>query len=118
MRIAMVGTGYVGLVSGACFSEFGTDVVCVHKDAGKIERLERGGIPIFEPGLDALVASTREAGRLSFTTALQAAIHGADAVFLAVGTPTGRTGGEPAPPYVNDTVRGVAGEPNRPPGVG
>src|SRR3546814_14202631 len=97
MRIAMVGTGYVGLVSGACFSEFGTDVVCVDKDAGKIERLERGGIPIFEPGLDDLVASNREAGRLSFTTDLQAAIHGADAAFLAVGTPTGRTGGEADP---------------------
>src|SRR3546814_17574848 len=102
MRIAMVGTGYVGLVSGACFSEFGTDVVCVDKDAGKIERLERGGVPIFEPGLDALVASNREAGSLSFTTDLQAAITGADAVFTASGPPTGRPGGEAHPTPVYD----------------
>src|SRR3546814_5742456 len=90
MRIAMVGTGYVGLVSGACFSEFGTEVVCVDKDAAKIERLEGGEIPIFEPGLDVLVASNREAGRLRFTTDLAAAIDGADAIFIAVGTPSRR----------------------------
>ena len=108
MRIAMIGTGYVGLVSGACFSEFGTEVVCVDRDAGKIERLERGEIPIFEPGLDVLVANNREAGRLTFTTDLAAAVAGADGVFSAVGTPTGRTGGEADLSYVYDAVREVA----------
>lgn len=88
MRIAMIGTGYVGLVSGACFSEFGTDVVCVDKDAGKIDRLLDGVMPIYEPGLDALVEKNVAAGRLSFTTDLDAAVKGADAVFIAVGTPT------------------------------
>lgn len=109
MRIAMVGTGYVGLVSGACFSEFGTDVVCVDKDAAKIARLEKGEIPIFEPGLDVLVANNRAAGRLSFTTDLAAAVAEADAVFIAVGTPTGRTGGEADLSYVYDAAREVAG---------
>ncbi|MEQ8354216.1 MAG: UDP-glucose/GDP-mannose dehydrogenase family protein [Kiloniellaceae bacterium] len=108
MRIAMVGTGYVGLVSGACFSEFGTDVICIDKDAGKIERLEQGEIPIFEPGLDVLVANNRAAGRLSFTTDLAKAVAEADAVFIAVGTPTGRTGGEADLSYVYDAVREVA----------
>ncbi|GAB4392212.1 MAG: UDP-glucose/GDP-mannose dehydrogenase family protein [Kiloniellaceae bacterium] len=108
MRIAMVGTGYVGLVSGACFSEFGTDVVCIDKDASKIERLKQGEIPIFEPGLDVLVANNREAGRLSFTTDLPGAVAEADAVFIAVGTPTGRTGGEADLSYVYDAVREVA----------
>jgi UDPglucose 6-dehydrogenase len=88
MRIAMIGTGYVGLVSGACFSEFGTDVVCVDKDAGKIERLLEGGMPIYEPGLDTLVEKNVAAGRLSFTTDLTEAVKGADVVFIAVGTPT------------------------------
>ncbi len=109
MRIAMVGTGYVGLVSGACFSEFGTDVVCIDKDAGKIARLENGEIPIFEPGLDVLVANNRAAGRLSFTTDLATAVAEADAVFIAVGTPTGRTGGEADLSYVYDAAREVAG---------
>ncbi len=108
MRIAMVGTGYVGLVSGACFSEFGTQVVCVDKDASKIERLNAGEIPIFEPGLDVLVTNNREAGRLTFTTDLAGAVAGADAVFIAVGTPTGRTGGEADLTYVYDAVREVA----------
>ena len=88
MRIAMIGTGYVGLVSGACFSEFGTDVVCVDKDAGKIERLLEGVMPIYEPGLDTLVEKNVTAGRLSFTTDLAEAVKGADVVFIAVGTPT------------------------------
>jgi len=88
MRIAMIGTGYVGLVSGACFSEFGTDVVCVDKDAGKIERLLEGIMPIYEPGLDTLVGKNVTAGRLSFTTDLAEAVKGADVVFIAVGTPT------------------------------
>jgi len=93
MRIAMIGTGYVGLVSGACFSEFGVSVTCVDKDAGKIERLKCGEIPIFEPGLDQLVAGNAAAGRLSFTTDLNAAVDGADAVFIAVGTPSRRGDG-------------------------
>ena len=84
MRIAMVGTGYVGLVSGACFSEFGVDVVCVDKDAAKIARLKGGQIPIFEPGLEALVESNAKDGRLKFTTDLASAVNGADAVFIAV----------------------------------
>ncbi|MES2335565.1 MAG: UDP-glucose/GDP-mannose dehydrogenase family protein [Pseudomonadota bacterium] len=93
MRIAMIGTGYVGLVSGACFSDFGHDVVCVDRDAGKIERLNRGEVPIFEPGLEALIARNTAAGRLSYTTDLAAAVDGAEAVFIAVGTPTRRGDG-------------------------
>ena len=100
MRIAMIGTGYVGLVSGACFSDFGHDVVCVDKDAAKIERLKRGEVPIFEPGLEALVAKNSAAGRLSFTTDLVAAVDGADAVFIAVGTPTRRGDGHADLSYV------------------
>jgi len=93
MRVAMIGTGYVGLVSGACFSEFGVSVSCVDKDAGKIARLQRGEMPIFEPGLDQLVAGNTAAGRLAFTTDLNAAVTGADAVFIAVGTPSRRGDG-------------------------
>ncbi|MBY0350977.1 UDP-glucose/GDP-mannose dehydrogenase family protein [Tabrizicola sp.] len=93
MRIAMIGTGYVGLVSGACFSDFGHDVICVDRDAGKIERLNRGEVPIFEPGLEALIAKNTAAGRLSYTTDLAASVDGAEAVFIAVGTPTRRGDG-------------------------
>jgi UDPglucose 6-dehydrogenase len=93
MRIAMVGTGYVGLVSGACFSEFGVEVACVDQDEAKIRRLEMGEMPIYEPGLEQLVAANRAAGRLSFTTDLGAAVSGADAVFIAVGTPSRRGDG-------------------------
>jgi UDPglucose 6-dehydrogenase len=93
MRIAMIGTGYVGLVSGACFSEFGVSVVCVDQDRAKILRLERGEMPIFEPGLEQLVGANRAAGRLAFTTDLNAAVSGADAVFIAVGTPSRRGDG-------------------------
>ena len=100
MRIAMIGTGYVGLVSGACFSEFGVSVTCVDKDTGKINRLKGGEIPIFEPGLDQLVASNAAAGRLSFTTDLNAAVNGADAVFIAVGTPSRRGDGHADLSYV------------------
>jgi UDPglucose 6-dehydrogenase len=100
MRIAMIGTGYVGLVSGACFSEFGVTVTCVDQDAGKIERLQRGEIPIYEPGLDHLVASNAAAGRLSFTTELAPAIGEADAVFIAVGTPSRRGDGHADLSYV------------------
>ena len=90
MRVAMIGTGYVGLVSGVCFSDFGHDVICVDKDAAKIEKLERGETPIYEPGLEALMAKNVAAGRLSFTLDLKSAVAGADAVFIAVGTPTRR----------------------------
>ena len=92
MRIAMIGTGYVGLVSGACLSEFGHEVVCIDKDASKVETLCAGGIPIFEPGLDEVVATNAKAGRLSFTTDLAKGVAGASAVFIAVGTPTSRHG--------------------------
>jgi UDPglucose 6-dehydrogenase len=100
MRIAMIGTGYVGLVSGACFSDFGHDVVCVDKDVAKIERLSRGQVPIFEPGLEELIAKNVAAGRLTFTTGLEAAVDGADAVFIAVGTPTRRGDGHADLTYV------------------
>ena len=93
MRVAMIGTGYVGLVSGACFADFGHEVICVDKDAGKIDRLNDGGIPIFEPGLDKLVADNVAAGRLSFTLDLKKAMAGAEAVFIAVGTPSRRGDG-------------------------
>jgi UDPglucose 6-dehydrogenase len=93
MRIAMIGTGYVGLVSGACFSDFGHDVVCVDRDAAKIRRLQAGEVPIFEPGLEDLLAKNTAAGRLSFTTDLAEAVNGAEAVFIAVGTPTRRGDG-------------------------
>ena len=100
MRIAMIGMGYVGLVSGACFSEFGVSVTCVDKDADKIARLQRGEVPIYEPGLDQLVAVNKAAGRLSFTTDLAAALDGADAVFIAVGTPSRRGDGHADLSYV------------------
>ncbi len=109
MRIAMIGTGYVGLVSGACFSEFGVDVVCVDKIADKIERLKRGEMPIYEPGLEALVASNVEAGRLSFTTDLEEGVKGADAVFIAVGTPSRRGDGHADLSYVWEAAREIAG---------
>src|SRR5215467_10749923 len=100
MRIAMIGTGYVGLVSGACFSEFGASVTCVDQDAAKIAGLQRGEMPIYEPGLAALVAANAGAGRLSFTTDLEAAVAGVDAVFIAVGTPSRRGDGHADLSYV------------------
>lgn len=100
MKIAMIGTGYVGLVSGVCFSDFGHDVVCVDKDPGKIARLNAGEVPIYEPGLDALMAKNVAEGRLSFTLDLAAAVDGADAVFIAVGTPTRRGDGHADLTYV------------------
>ena len=100
MKIAMIGTGYVGLVSGVCFSDFGHEVVCVDKDPRKIEMLEQGAVPIYEPGLDSLMARNVEAGRLSFTLDLEAAIEGADAIFIAVGTPTRRGDGHADLTYV------------------
>jgi len=110
MRIAMIGTGYVGLVSGACFSEFGVDVVCVDKDQGKIARLLDGVMPIYEPGLDDLVAANVKAGRLSFTNDLGAAVKGADAVFICVGTPTRRGDGHADLSFVYAAAREVAGK--------
>jgi UDPglucose 6-dehydrogenase len=100
MRIAIIGTGYVGLVSGACFSEFGVDVACVDQDHAKIACLQRGEMPIFEPGLDALVAKNAAAGRISFTTDLASAVAGAEAVFIAVGTPSRRGDGHADLSYV------------------
>ena len=93
MKIAMIGTGYVGLVSGVCFSDFGHDVICVDKDPKKIAQLEKGIAPIYEPGLEELMAKNVGAGRLSFTLDLAKAVDGADAVFIAVGTPTRRGDG-------------------------
>ena len=93
MRVAMIGTGYVGLVSGACFADFGHEVVCVDRDKDKIDALNRGQIPIYEPGLAELVASNARAGRLKFTTSLPDAVKSADAVFIAVGTPSRRGDG-------------------------
>jgi len=104
----MIGSGYVGLVSGACFSDFGHDVICVDKDAGKIAALEAGKMPIFEPGLDTLVATNVAAGRLSFTTDLKAAVSGADAVFIAVGTPSRRGDGHADLTYVFEASREIA----------
>ena len=100
MKIAMIGSGYVGLVSGACFADFGHDVVCIDKDQSKIDRLHQGVMPIYEPGLDALVANNVEAGRLSFTTDLAEGIKGASAIFIAVGTPSRRGDGHADLSYV------------------
>jgi len=108
MRIAMIGTGYVGLVSGACFAEFGLDVVCVDKDQSKIDRLQRGEIPIFEPGLDKLVERHSAGGRLTFTSDLKSAVRAADAVFIAVGTPTRRGDGHADLTYVFAAAEEIA----------
>ena len=108
MKIAVIGTGYVGLVSGVCFSDFGHEVVCVDKDPRKIEMLERGEVPIYEPGLDTLMAKNVEAGRLSFTLDLHAAIDGAEAVFIAVGTPTRRGDGHADLTYVMAAAEEIA----------
>ena len=109
MRVAMIGTGYVGLVSGACFADFGHDVICVDKDPSKIERLERGEIPIFEPGLDDLVAANVRGGRLSFALDGAEAIRTADAVFIAVGTPSRRGDGHADLSYVHAAAEEIAG---------
>src|SRR5690606_19632612 len=108
MRVTMIGTGYVGLVSGACFSDFGHDVVCVDKDQTKIDALLAGEIPIFEPGLDQLVAENVAAGRLSFSTDLAQSVPDADVVFIAVGTPTRRGDGHADLSYVYAAAREVA----------
>src|SRR6202049_1421595 len=108
MRIAMIGTGYVGLVSGACFADFGHQVTCVDKDGDKIAALRRGEVPIFEPGLDELVTSHVKAGRLDFTTDLSAPVAEADAVFIAVGTPSRRGDGHADLSYVHSAAREIA----------
>ena len=100
MKIAMIGTGYVGLVSGVCFSDFGHEVVCVDKNPDKIAQLQAGRVPIFEPGLDELMHKNVAAGRLSFTLDLAAAVAGAEAVFIAVGTPSRRGDGHADLSYV------------------
>ncbi len=108
MKIAMIGTGYVGLVSGVCFSDFGHEVICVDKDPRKIEMLTRGEVPIYEPGLDVLMSKNVAAGRLSFTQDLAAAVDGADAVFIAVGTPTRRGDGHADLTYVMTAAEEIA----------
>ncbi|MPS70286.1 MULTISPECIES: UDP-glucose dehydrogenase family protein [Novosphingobium] len=107
MKIAMVGSGYVGLVSGACFADFGHDVVCIDKDQSKIDRLHEGVMPIYEPGLDALVASNVKAGRLSFTTDLAEGIRDAKAIFIAVGTPSRRGDGHADLSFVYAVAREI-----------
>jgi UDPglucose 6-dehydrogenase len=109
MRVAMIGTGYVGLVSGACFADFGHDVVCVDKDKSKIAALARGEVPIYEPGLNDLVAANTRAGRLTFTNDLPGAVKAADAVFIAVGTPSRRGDGHADLSFVYEAAREIAG---------
>ena len=108
MHVAMIGTGYVGLVSGVCFSEFGLDVVCVDKNADKIDRLNRGELPLYEPGLDSLMAGNVRGGRLSFTTDLGQAVGGADAVFIAVGSTSRRGDGHADVSFVHEAAREIA----------
>ena len=108
MRIAMIGTGYVGLVSGVCLSDFGHEVVCVDKDAVKIARLDAGEVPIYEPGLDTLLNKNVASGRLTFTTDLATALDGAEAVFIAVGTPTRRGDGHADLTYVMAAAEEIA----------
>ncbi len=104
----MVGTGYVGLVSGTCFAEFGIDVTCIDRDKNKIARLKKGEVPIYEPGLDDLVAKQVKAGRLSFSTDLASAVKDADAVFIAVGTPSRRDDGHADMSYVYEAAKEIA----------
>ncbi len=107
MRIVMVGAGYVGLVSGACLADFGHEVVCVDTDQGKVGALRQGHVPIYEPGLSELVLANQHAGRLSFSTSLQEAGQGADAIFIAVGTPTLAEVGSADMRYVYDAARAI-----------
>jgi len=113
MRITMIGTGYVGLVSGVCFSDFGHEVVCVDRDGDKVARLDRGAVPIYEPGLDDLLQRNAQAGRLAFTTDLAAGMAGADAVFIAVGTPSRRGDGHADLTYVYAAAEEIAGHLDR-----
>ncbi len=109
MRVAMIGTGYVGLVSGACFADFGHEVTCIDKDEGKIEALKAGRMPIYEPGLESLVETNVREGRLSFTTDAASGIRDADIVFIAVGTPTRRGDGHADLSYVYAAAEEIAG---------
>src|SRR6187549_2562376 len=109
MRITIIGAGYVGLVSGACFADFGHQVTCVDKDASKISALRRGKIPIFEPDLDRLVQNNVRNGRLDFETDLARPVREADAVFIAVGTPSRRGDGHADLSYVYQAARDIAG---------
>ncbi len=108
MRIVMIGSGYVGLVSGACLADFGHEVICVDKSTDKIEALERGEVPIFEPGLEAIIAHNRAAGRLSFSMDLAGPVGNADVVFIAVGTPSRRGDGHADLSYVYAAAREIA----------
>src|SRR3954452_18384908 len=108
MRIAMIGTGYVGLVSGACFADFGHRVCCVDKDASKIDGLNAGVMPIWEPGLESIVKSNAARGRLTFTTDLPGAVKEAEALFIAVGTPARRGDGHADLTFVFEAVRELA----------
>src|SRR3954453_10797784 len=108
MRIAVIGSGYVGLVSGACLADFGHDVVCIDKQDAKIESLKRGNIPIYEPGLENIVRSNSRSGRLRFSTDLVSGVKDADVVFVAVGTPSRRGAGYADLSYVYDAAREVA----------
>ena len=108
MNVTIIGTGYVGLVSGACFADFGHTVTCVDKDAAKVERLRAGEVPIYEPELDRLIAANQAVGRISFTTDPAEAVGSADVVFLAVGTPSRRGGGHADLTYVYEAAREVA----------
>ena len=109
MRIAMIGAGYVGLVSGACLADFGHSVICVDADQGKVDALIGGAVPIFEPGLDDLVAKNASEGRLSFTTDLADGIRDAEAIFIAVGTPSRRGDGHADLSYVYSCRHGRRG---------
>ena len=108
MNVVMVGTGYVGLVSGACFADFGANVVCVDMEANKIEQLNLGQIPIYEPGLDSLVTTNVETGRLRFTTDLEVAVRKADLIFIAVGTPSRRGDGFADLSFVYEAAEQIA----------
>ena len=108
MHVAMIGSGYVGLVSGACFADFGHHVTCVDKDESKIAALKRGETPIYEPGLTELIATNVAQGRLSFTTDLKPAVSNAEAVFIAVGTPSRRGDGHADLSYVYAAAREIA----------
>ena len=104
----MIGAGYVGLVSSVCFAEFGADVICVDKDASKVEALQAGRVPIYEPGLSSMIAANAAAGRLKFTMDLTAAVSTADAIFIAVGTPSRRGDGHADLTYVFEAAKEIA----------
>src|SRR5262247_690763 len=108
MRVAMIGTGYVGLVSGACFADFGHEVICVDRDKAKIAALLRGEMPIYEPGLNDMVAANTRAARLKFSSELAGAVSAADTVFIAVGTPSRRGDGFADLSFVYDATREIA----------